>query len=123
MLIVRVVISPDNFNLKRKNNKRSRILAVYYAEVCNKLAGPISVSERPGNAASSEEMSQQCRAVGNAVSDLTGLKYEPQTSRSRDKRFTARPTASFEQKMKDTQLSTFFKCIFRAQNLVYKLNF
>ena len=32
------------------------------------------------------------RAVGNAVSDLTGLRFKPQTSRSRDDRITARPT-------------------------------
>ena len=32
------------------------------------------------------------RAVGNAVSDLTGLRFEPQTSRSRDERVTVRPT-------------------------------
>ena len=37
-------------------------------------------------------MLQRWRAVGNTASDLTGLRFEPQTSRSRDERFTARPT-------------------------------
>ena len=46
----------------------------------------------PGNTASFEEMSQRWRVVGNTVSDLTGPRFEPQTSRSRDERVTARPT-------------------------------
>ena len=37
-------------------------------------------------------MSQQRRIFGNSVSDLTGPSFEPQTSRSREERFTARPT-------------------------------
>ena len=36
-------------------------------------------------------MMQRWRAVGNIVSDLTGQKFEPQTSRSRDESVTARP--------------------------------
>ena len=63
-----------------------------YVEACNKLAGPISASLRPGNTAPFEEMSQRWRAVDNTVSDLTGPRFEPLTSRSRDKRVTARPT-------------------------------
>ena len=63
-----------------------------YAEACNELAGPISASLRPGNTAPFEEMSQRWRAVGNTASDLTGPRFEPQTSRSRDERVTARPT-------------------------------
>ena len=39
-----------------------------------------------------EEKSQQWRAVGNTVSDLTGPRFEPYTSRSRDKHVTAQPT-------------------------------
>ena len=34
-------------------------------------------------------------AVDNTVSDLTGPKFEPQTSRSRDERVGARPTGQF----------------------------
>ena len=63
-----------------------------YAEVCNELSGPISASLRPGNTAPFEEMSQRWRAVGNTVSNLTGPRFEPQTSRSRGERVTARPT-------------------------------
>ena len=55
--------------------------------------GPISASLRPGNTASFEEMSQRWRVVGNTVSDLTYQRCKPRNSRSRDERFTARPTA------------------------------
>ena len=47
---------------------------------------------RPVNRASFEEMSQRWRVVGNTVSDLTGPRFESQTSRSRDERVTAWPT-------------------------------
>ena len=66
-----------------------------YAEACNELAGPISTSLRPDNTASFEEMSQWWRAVGNTVFDLTVPRLEPQTSRCRDKRVTARPTGRY----------------------------
>ena len=56
------------------------------------MAGPVSASLRPGNTAPFEEMPQRWRAVGNTVSDLTGPRFEPHTSRSRDKRVTAQPT-------------------------------
>ena len=62
-----------------------------YAEACNELVGPISASLRPGNTAPFEKMSQRWRAVGNTVFDLTGPRFKPQTSRSRDERVTARP--------------------------------
>ena len=74
------------------------LYSLYYAEACNELAGPISASLRPGNTAPFEEMSQRWRAVGNTVSDLTGLRFEPQTSRSRDERVTARPTGRSKKK-------------------------
>ena len=71
-----------------------------YAEACNELAGLISASLRPGNTASFEKMSQRWRAVGNIVSDLTGPRFEPQTSRSRYERVTARPTGRWKKKVK-----------------------
>ena len=40
----------------------------------------------PGNPASFEETSLRWRAIVNTVSDLTGPRFEPQTSRSRDER-------------------------------------
>ena len=53
----------------------------------------MSVSLRPGNTAHFKEMLQGLQAIGNtAVSDLTGPRFEPQTSRSRDKRVNAQPT-------------------------------
>ena len=66
-----------------------------YAEACNELAGSISALLRPCNTAPFEKKSQRWRAVGNTVSDLTGPRFEPQTSRSRDERVTARPTGRF----------------------------
>ena len=57
----------------------------------NEFTGPISASLRPGNTAPFEEILQRWRAVGHFVSDLTGLRFEPQTSCSRDERVTARP--------------------------------
>ena len=65
------------------------LYSLYYAEASNALAGPISVSLRPGNTASSEVMSQRWRTVGNTVFDLTGPRFEPQTSRSSNERVTA----------------------------------
>ena len=46
----------------------------------------------PGNTAPFEEMLRWWRAVGNTVFNLTGPRFEPQTSRSRDERVTVRPT-------------------------------
>ena len=40
-------------------------------------------------------MLQQWRVVGNTMFDLTGPRYEPQTSRYGDERVTARPTSRF----------------------------
>ena len=45
---------------------------------------------RLGSTASFEEMSQRGRDVGNTVSNLTGPRFEPLTSRSRDERVTVR---------------------------------
>ena len=42
-----------------------------------------------------EEILQRWKDVGNTVSDLTSLRFEHQTSRSRDERVTARPTKKF----------------------------
>ena len=57
---------------------------LYCAEACYESTGPISASLRPGNTAPFGEMSQQWRPVGTIVFDLTGPRFEPQTSRSRD---------------------------------------
>ena len=47
---------------------------------------PISASLRLGSTAPFEEIWQRWRTVGNAVSDLTGLRFELQISRFRDER-------------------------------------
>ena len=54
---------------------------LYYVKACNKFTGPISASLCPGNTAPFEDMPQRWRAVGNTVSYLAGLRFEPQTSR------------------------------------------
>ena len=66
------------------------LYSLYDAEAWNEFAGPISASLRPGNPASCEQMPQRWKAVSNSVSDLTGSRFEPQTSRSRDERVSAR---------------------------------
>ena len=70
------------------------LYSLYYDEACDEFAGPSrSTSLGPRNTAPFKEMLQRWRAVGNTVSDLTGPKFEPQTSRSRDERVTAQLTA------------------------------
>ena len=44
----------------------------------------------PPNTATFEEMSQRWQAISNTLSNLTGLRFEPQISRSTDKRATSR---------------------------------
>ena len=79
--------------MEQRNVKSNlSVYSLYYAEACNEFAGPISASWRRNNTAPFEEMLQQWRAVGNTVSDLTGSRFEPQTSRSKDERVTAQPT-------------------------------
>ena len=56
------------------------------ALACDEFVRPNSASLRPGNTASFEKMLQRWRTVDNTVSDLTGPRFEPQTSRSRDER-------------------------------------
>ena len=68
---------------------------LYYAEACNKFAGPISASLCAGNTAPFEEMLQRWQAVSNTVSDLTSPRFELQTSRSTNERVTARPTGRY----------------------------
>ena len=68
------------------------IYSLYYAEACNKLAGPNSASLRPGTTTSFEKMLLRLRVVGNTVTDLIGPRFGPQTPRSRDGRITALPT-------------------------------
>ena len=88
-------ITELNFSKKlmqRKFKSKLSVSSRYYAEMCNEFAGFISASLHPGNTAPFEKMLQRWRAVDNTVSDLTGLIFEPQTSRSRDKCVTARPT-------------------------------
>ena len=86
------------FDSTTKSKKHERIksnfslYSLYNAEVCNELAGPISESLHSGSTAPFEEISQRWRAVGNTVSDFTGPRFEPLTSRYRDERVTAGPT-------------------------------
>ena len=72
------------------------LYSLYYARACNEFAGPIFASLHPaisGNKAPFEEVLQRWQAVGNLMSDWTGPRFEPSTSRSRDER--AQPTGQF----------------------------
>ena len=53
------------------------------------------MSLRPGNTAPFQEMSQRWRVADSTVSDLTGPRFEPQTSRSCEERVNAQPTGRF----------------------------
>ena len=66
------------------------LYSLNYAQAYNEFAGSISAPLRPGNAAPLEAMSQQWRAVGNTVFDLTGPRFEPQTFWSIDERVSTR---------------------------------
>ena len=72
------------------------LYSLNYNEACNEFARPISSSLRQGNTAPYEEMSRRWRAVGSCtVSDLTGTKFEPQASRTKDERVTAGPIVAY----------------------------
>ena len=57
----------------------------------------------PVNTVTLEEMSQRWRAFGNTVSDLTGPRFETQTSCFRDERVSARPTGRLNHFSSDGQ--------------------
>ena len=59
-------------------------------EACNEFAGPFSASLSAANTASFKETLQRWRAVGITGPNLTGLRFEPLTSRFKDERVTAR---------------------------------
>ena len=59
-----------SFNLLL-NQIKSLLYSLCYAKACYELVGPISASLRSGNTAPSQEISQQLRAVGKTVSNLT----------------------------------------------------
>ena len=61
----------------RKIIQTKPFVILAYAEVCNEFAGPTSTSLHPDNTDSFEKMSQQWQVVGNTVSNLTGLRFEP----------------------------------------------
>ena len=63
---------------------KSFIILAVLCEAGGEHAGFISTSLHPGNTAFFEEMSQRWRAVGNTVSNLTGPRFEPLTSHSRE---------------------------------------
>ena len=65
--------------------------SLYFAEAYNEFTGPIFASLYAGDTAPLEEMLQLRQAVGNTVRVL----FQPQSSRSRDERVTARTTGLF----------------------------
>ena len=86
----------------------------YYAAACNEFAGLNSASLRLGNTAPFKEILQWWQAVGNFVSDLTGLRFEPQTSRFKDEYVTPRPTG----RPRFIVITCFLKAISIYRNLV-----
>ena len=98
--------------------------SLYYAKPCNEFAGSISALLRPGNTATFEGMLQRWRAVGNTVFDLTGLRFEPQTSRSRDERVTVQPTGRSKNEISYKSLCPLFNCFyfryFRSRLIIFK---
>ena len=82
-----------SFFAKSRKQIKSSSYSLYYAKVCNKFVRPYSAAIRLRHCPFAE-MSQRWRAVGNAVSNLTGPRFKPQASRFiRNERVTARPTA------------------------------
>ena len=81
--------------LPKNQIKNKPFIIAVIREASKELAGPVSVSLCQGNTAPFEKMSQLWLAVGNTVSDLTGLRLESQTFSSRDERVTALPTGWF----------------------------
>ena len=74
------------------NQSNFSLYSLYYAEASNEFAGPISASLRLANAVCFKQISQRWQAVGNTMSGLTGPRFEPQTSRSKDERIIAQQT-------------------------------
>ena len=72
--------------------KSFKILAELRQSVWRVCGIHLCVIAPAGNTAPFEKMWQQWRTVGNTVSALTGPRFEPQTSSSKDERDTARPT-------------------------------
>ena len=100
---------------------------MYYPEMCNEFAGPVSASLHPGLKVPFEEMLQRWRAVGKIAFELAGPIFEVQNSRSRNKRVTIRSINRFglircfttfrASKNKNTECST--KLMFKLQNLQF----
>ena len=68
---------------------KSSLNLLYYVEGCSEFVGPISSPLRPGNTVPFKEMSQRWQPVYKTVPDLTGPRFKPQTSLSRDQNVIA----------------------------------
>ena len=80
---------------KRRFHIKSFIIVTELRRSVLRVEGPVSSSLRLGSTTSFKEMSQRWRSVGNTLCDLTGPRFEPQTSRSRDERLNTRPTGRY----------------------------
>ena len=74
----------------------------------------------PSNVTLLEEVLQWWRAVGDTVSDLTDPRFKPQTSRSKDKRVTARPTGQLHRKVEMRKKFTSKNSIRNTQKIILK---
>ena len=87
----------NGFNSASNDHKykkiKSLVYSLNYAETCNRFGGHLRIiAPWRHSSFQSYSMSQRWQAVGIAVSDLIGPRFEPQIYRSRDEHVTARLT-------------------------------
>ena len=111
------------FNKSTVTKLNLSLYLLYYVEAYNEIAGPIFASLRPGNTVSFEEMLKRWRAAVNIMSDLTGPRFEIQTSCSRDERMSARPTGRCKSKISCDHIEFVFFLLekFNRLNLINPL--
>ena len=83
---------PDRSPALKQNLSNLLLYSLYFAEACNEFMGPISVSLR---LRATPLLSKKCCSGGGPLTtlfDLTGLRFEHQTSRSKNEHLTADPT-------------------------------
>ena len=95
------MIEPTDFAVVQRLLHQSKSQIFHYTRGVTpkrvmSFAWPISASLYPGNRDCFKEMLQRRRAFGDAVSNLIGPRFEPQTSHSRNERVIPPPTGRFE---------------------------
>ena len=85
------MLSSDGCKLNPINLINVSLYSLYYPEACKEFVRPISASL---HLLAKQFFLKKYRSGGNTVSNLTGPRFESQTSRSRDERVTARTTCN-----------------------------